>query len=68
MRSSTPASRPPIASIADSQVADAVVVDVVAGLEQVNGATEVEDQLDLLGAVALGERDEAFWPGPTGRR
>ena len=67
MRSSNPASRPPhCPSIADPQVADAVVVDIVAGLEQVHGATEVDDQLDLIGAVALGEREEAFGPDPRG--
>ncbi len=51
-------------SIADPQVADAVVVDVVAGVEQVDGAPEVGDQLDLFGAVAPGEREEAFGSNP----
>jgi hypothetical protein len=42
-------------SVADPDVRDAVVVDIISGLEEVDSAAEVDHQLDLVGTVALGE-------------
>src|SRR5688500_8504720 len=53
-------------SIADPQVPDAVLVDVVARPEQIDGATEIDHELDLVGAVALGERGQLAAACPRG--